>query len=110
MFPENQSEWPPAQPEATPQSPAPRTTHTRRGGKLAATVVGVALFGALIGVAADRWAVTNFNQSLPGASLPSVTIGPRVGPIAAPNGGSPAATTGTTSTDPTQQAIQQVIQ
>jgi hypothetical protein len=73
----------------------------------------VAIFGALIGMAADRWAVSNFGQNPLNASVPTITTGPRVGPIAAPNGGgatAQAAPTAATSTDPTQQAIQQVIQ
>src|SRR4051794_36535411 len=50
---------------------------TSRG--LAATIVGVALFGGLIGVAADRWAVTN------NVALPTETItAPKIGPLAAP--------------------------
>jgi len=106
MFSDSPSESPP---------PAPRKP--RRGGMLAATLVGVALFGGLIGVAADRWAVSNFGPN-PLASVPTITTGPRIGPIAAPNGSStaqqqPAASptpTSTAATDPTQQAIQQVIQ
>jgi hypothetical protein len=75
----------------------------------------VALFGGLVGVAADRWAVSNFGQNPLNASSPTVTIGPRIGPIAAPNGGGQTAqaaptATAATSTDPNQQAIQQIIQ
>ena len=80
---------------------------------VAGTVVGVALFGALIGVAADRWAVTNVGASpLGGVTLPTITTGPRIGSVAAPNGAaqSAPAAQATTATDPTQQAIQQVIQ
>jgi len=82
---------------------------------LAATVAGVALFGVLIGVAADRWAVNTFNQN-PLAAIPTITTGPRTGPFAAPNGSgtsaqtAPTATSTGAATDPTQQAIQQVIQ
>jgi hypothetical protein len=75
-------------------------------------VIGVALFGALIGFAADRWTITNFGQNPLGSIIPTVTTtGPRIGPVAAPNGGrtAQAAPTSTTA-DPTQQAIQQVIQ
>jgi hypothetical protein len=77
--------------------------------------LSVALFGGLIGVAADRWAVNTFGSSPVNVSLPTVTTGPRTGPIAAPNGSGTTAQaaptpTAATSTDPTQQAIQQVIQ
>lgn len=89
----------------------------RRSGRLVATVLSVAIFGALIGVAADRWAVSTFGPNPFNASLPTITTGPRVGPVAAPNGGgttaqpAPAPTSTTvTATDPTQQAIEQVIQ
>ncbi|HEY1296322.1 MAG TPA: hypothetical protein VGJ60_24860, partial [Chloroflexota bacterium] len=81
---------------------------------MAATIVGVALFGVLIGVGVDRWAVTNLPHTPLGVTLPTVTIGPRTGPVAAPNGpvtsAQAAATPAPTPTDPTQQAIQQVIQ
>jgi hypothetical protein len=81
---------------------------------LAATVASVALFGVLIGVGADRWAVTNFNQN-PLSAIPPITTGPRIGPFAAPNGTSTTAQAAPTSTsqagtDPMQLAIQQVIQ
>jgi Peptidase A4 family len=79
---------------------------------LAATVASVALVGVIVGVAADRWAVGSLNQN-PFAAIPTITTGPRIGPFAAPNGASaqsaPTATS-QASTDPTQQAIQQVIQ
>jgi hypothetical protein len=82
---------------------------------MAATVVGVALFGVLVGVGVDRWAVTNFPQTPLGISAPTVTTGPRTGPVAAPNGSARTAqaaptSTSAMSTDPTEQAIQQVIQ
>ena len=102
MFPDN------------PFEPQPQRQRRQSGGRgLAATVVAVALFGALIGVAADRWALTNLPQNpLGGVSLPTVTTGPRIGPVAAPDGtrSAQAAPTPATTTDPTQQAIQQVIQ
>src|SRR5947209_451918 len=106
MLPDNQEQWR----SADASSPARVPQRSRRGG-LAATVAGVALFGALIGVAADRWAVTNFAQNPLGSVIPSVTTGPRIGPIAAPEGAPPAAPAAqTTSSDPTEQAIQHVIQ
>jgi hypothetical protein len=80
---------------------------------MAATLAGVALFGVLVGVGADRWAIAAFPQSPLGVGLPTLTTGPRTGPIAAPNGNTTAQTAPTaapTPTDPTQQAIQQVIQ
>ena len=74
-------------------------------------MVGVALFGALIGFAADRWAVANFPQNPLVSGVTGIT-GPKVGPVAAPDGTSTTAQSApaTTATDPTQQAIQQVIQ
>jgi peptidase A4-like protein len=113
MFPENQYESHPA--EASQTTPPPVHTPRRRGGgRLAATVISVALFGGLIGVAADRWAVNTFGPNPLNISIPTVTTGPRIGPIAAPDGSrtaqaAPTANT-VTATDPTQQAIQQVIQ
>src|SRR5260370_14163457 len=110
MNAEHPSDWRSAEsPQPTPAPPQ------RRGNRssLAATVVGVALFGALIGFAADRWAVSNVSQNPLGSIVPTVTsTGPRTGPIAAPNGGTTAqaAPTATTATSPDQQAIQQVIQ
>ncbi|MBV9580318.1 MAG: hypothetical protein JO057_17155 [Chloroflexi bacterium] len=81
---------------------------------MAATVMGVALFGVLIGVGADRWLVTNYPQNPMGVSVPTVTVGPRTGPVAAQNGAATTAqaapTAAPTATDPTQQAIEQVIQ
>ena len=112
MFPETPSNSQSAGTPSTPPPAQPKST-SRRGGRLAATVVSVALFGGLIGVAADRWAVSNFGQNPLNASSPTVTTGPRIGPIAAPNGSgqtAQAAPTATAPTDPNQQAIQQVIQ
>ena len=110
MNPDTSPDW---RPEQAPQPPPPHV-HRRGGGRrLATTVVGVALFGALIGIAADRWAFSNFGQTPAGAVVPGVTTGPRVGPVAAPNGtaGQTApAPTPALSSDPTQAAIQQVIQ
>jgi hypothetical protein len=70
------------------------------------------LFGVLLGVGVDRWAITTFPQSPLGVGQPTVTTGPRTGPIAARNGGTTAQAAPTTaaSTDPTEQAVQQVIQ
>ncbi|MDQ6671186.1 MAG: G1 family endopeptidase [Chloroflexota bacterium] len=77
-------------------------------------MLAVAVFGGLIGVAADRWLTTNPVPSLPpvAAAAPTPTIGsvPRVGPLAEPNGAAPTPTAASATTDPTQQAIQQVIQ
>jgi hypothetical protein len=111
MNPEHPSEWQPTEASQSPAPPRQSSRTTRRGG-LAATVVGVALFGALIGVAADRWAVSSFSQNPLGSVGPTITTGPRIGPVAAPNGSGATAQAAPTaaSTDPTQQAIQQVIQ
>jgi Peptidase A4 family len=112
MFPSNESQWDGA--EHTPSARPPR--QPRRGG-LVATIAGVAVFGALIGFAADRWAVINFSQNPLSSIVPTTTTttGPRVGPVAAPNGAGTTAqaaptTTSSMSSDPTQQAIQQAIQ
>jgi hypothetical protein len=68
--------------------------------KIAATVISVALLGALVGFAADRWATTHSIPTLvPVAAVPTVGSVPRVGPVAAQNAG-----------DPDQLAIQQLIQ
>ena len=77
---------------------------------MAATVVGVALLGALIGVAADRWAISNFAPAPPGAVPPTVSTGRRTGPVAAPDGSPRVGQSAPTTCDPTQQAIEQVIQ
>jgi ketosteroid isomerase-like protein len=104
MLPDNQSQW--------PETPSPARRRGQRGAGVAATIVGVALFGVLVGVGVDRWAISTFPHSPLGVGQPTVTTGPRTGPIAAPNGRSTAqaAPTSTATTDPTQQAIQQVIQ
>jgi hypothetical protein len=113
MLPDNQSQW--------PDAAQPARRRGQRGAGVAATIVGVALFGVLVGVGVDRWAITAFPQSPFGVGQPTVTTGPRTGAVAAPNGGTTAqaaptaaASTSSSSTataaDPTQQAIQQVIQ
>src|SRR5689334_18327781 len=96
MYPDNPSEQP-TEPRPQPDAPAPEaqrepvqpvfTGRSRRGGgTLVATVAGVALFGVLIGFAADRWAVTNLGQNPLGAIAPTITTGPRTGPVAARQG------------------------
>jgi hypothetical protein len=113
MFPDNQSESHPAGAQQAPPAPV-RAQHRGGNGRLAATIVSVALFGGLIGVAADRWAVNTFGSNPLNVSIPTVTTGPRIGPIAAPDGDRTAQAAPTpgaaTATDPTQQAIQRVIQ
>jgi peptidase A4-like protein len=99
-------------PEHQPETTRPKS---RGNGRLAVTVASVALFGALVGVAADRWAANTFGPGPLNVTLPTVTTGPRIGPIAAPDGGTTTAqaaptATPTTAADPAQQAIQQVIQ
>jgi len=116
MFPNNPEDGRP--PEAAPPPPAVQPERNLRRWSVAASLVGVALFSALIGFAVDRFVTTNFSPtSTPPVaataptSLPSV---PRIGPVAAQNGGSPTATPSAASTtaaaDPAVQAIQQVIQ
>src|SRR5438045_5044806 len=111
MNPEHPSQWHPTEASQSPAPPRQSSRTMHRGG-IVATVAGVALFGALIGVAADRWAVSNFTQNPLGSVVPTITTGPRIGPVAAPNGGGTAAQAAPTaaSSDPSQQAIQQVIQ
>ncbi len=111
MFSDNQPEVHQAEPAAT-QPVTPQPVHPRRPHKasLAASLVGVALFGGLIGVAADRYITTNYGQNPLGAVAPTITIGPRIGPIAAPNGGATAQAAPTPNPDPDQQAIEHVIQ
>ena len=93
MLPNNQADW-----DST-QGPQRRGPGRSRRGGMAAIVIAFALFGALIGFAADRWVLSN------GVATPTpVASGPRTGPVAAPNGAA------TVVTDPAQQAIQQVIQ
>src|SRR6266851_776433 len=116
MFPNNPEDWRP--PEAAPPPPAVQPERNPRRWSVAASLVGVALCSALIGFAVDRFVTTNFSPtSTPPVaaaaptSLPSV---PRIGPVAAQNGGSPTATPSAASTtaaaDPAVQAIQRVIQ
>src|SRR5215472_4839242 len=83
----SESEQPPAHPQPQTQfQPQPQRPSRRISFVKPATIASVALFGALIGVAADRWAGSNLNLYPIGASAPTVTTGPRVGPVAAPNG------------------------
>jgi ketosteroid isomerase-like protein len=115
MFPNQSSEWRPADSPPTPPTsepaPIPPTSEPapiRRAGSgryasLAAPLLAVAVFGGLIGFAADRWVTSTSTSSQPpvAASAPTPASVPRVGPVAAQNG--PA-------TDPQQQAIQQLIE
>src|SRR5437660_2645838 len=102
MFPNNPSDWRPPESEQSPPPPAAPPVRSSRGWSVAASLVGVALFSALIGFAVDRFVTTNFSPaSTPpiAAAVPTtVPSVPRIGPVAAPN------------TDPAVQAIQQVIQ
>ena len=95
-----------------PHAYAPPTLARRtQRGTLAASLVAVALFGGLIGFAADRYFLGSSGGLPTAASTPAATVGsgPRVGPVAAPDGtGQPVDPQA--ATDPTQQAIQQVIQ
>jgi len=119
MFPNNPSDWRPLE-ESAPPPPPPVVQPDRnpRRWSIAASLIGVALFSALIGFAVDRFVTTNFTPpaSTPIAAAAPTTVPsvPRIGPVAAQNGASPTATPGTTTTtaaaDPAVQAIQQVIQ
>src|SRR5438552_957203 len=93
MLPNNQTDW----------SRIERGQDRGRRGGVAGLVIGFLLFGALIGFAADRWVVSNLNVPRAASAPTAVASGPRIGPVAAADG-APTATT-----DPTQQAIQQVI-
>jgi hypothetical protein len=125
MFSNHPQDWRPTEPQQAAPVVQPDRSPRRRG--VAASLVGVALFSALIGFAVDRFVTTSFTptSSPPAAAAPTtgaaaptlVPSVPRIGAVAAPNGGSPspsavaAATPGTTvATDPLQAAIQQVIQ
>src|SRR5437588_190546 len=107
MFPEQPSESGLSDVE-TPRPPivsaAPRPTQRRA---IAASLVAVALFGGLVGFAADRWATTNFNGGQPAvaAQAPSSGSGPRIGPVAAPDGGARVAQAADpqATADPSQQ-------
>src|ERR1700730_2278823 len=95
MLPNNQADW-----DST-QGPQRRGPGRSRRGGMAAIVIAFALFGALIGFAADRWVMSN---GVPTPTPAPVASGPRTGPVAAPDGAAPVAP------DPAQLAIQQVIQ
>jgi hypothetical protein len=118
MFPNNPSDWRPMEEGAqTPPPPAVQPHRSTRRWSVAGSLIGVALFSALIGFAADRFVTTNFSPTstppLAAAAPTTVPSVPRIGPVAAQNGASPTATPSTTSTtaaDPAVQAIQQVIQ
>src|SRR4051812_16782781 len=94
MFPNDQQDWRP--PEATPPPPAAPAPQIRRARRrsTAAVLVGVALFSALIGFAVDRYVTTSFSATpAPVAAAPTtIPSVPRIGAVAAQNGGSPTAT------------------
>ena len=103
MFPNNPSDWRPPESEQSPPPPAALPVRTSRRWSVAASLVGVALFSALMGFAVDRFVTTNFSPTsspppVAAAAPTTVPSVPRIGPVAAPN------------TDPAVQAIQQVIQ
>jgi len=137
MFPNNPSDWRPVEPSPSTapisqpvSTSTPRRNDGPRHASLAATLLAVAVFGALIGFAADRWISASPNPSIAPvaaaapttalvapAAQPAPTVGssPRVGARAAQQTGSPTATPAaagatTTATDPQTQAIQQVVQ
>jgi hypothetical protein len=102
MFPSNPQDWRPPEAAQPPPPPTVQPEPKPRRWSVAAALIGVALFSALIGFAVDRFVTTNFVPTSPSpvaaaapTTVPSV---PRIGPVAAPNG------------DPTVNAIQQVIQ
>jgi hypothetical protein len=102
MFPNNPEDWRPPEAPAAPPPPVIQPQRSPRRWSVAASLVGVALFSALIGFAVDRFVTTSFSpvSSPPLAAAAPTTIPsvPRIGPVAAQN------------TDPAVQAIQQVIQ
>jgi len=101
MFPNNPEDWRPLKSPQSPPPPAVPPQRSTRRWSVAASLVGVALFSALIGFAVDRFVTTNFSPATtpPVAAAPTtVPSVPRIGPVAAQN------------TDPAVQAIQQVIQ
>jgi hypothetical protein len=131
MYPNNPEDWRPNEaPQASQVPPATRPAAPTRRAALAATLLAVAIFGGLIGFAADRWLLTTNPVASPPpvaaaapTTPPAPTVGsvPRVGSVAKPNGASPTQTppsvpapsapaAASVATDPAQQAIQQVIQ
>jgi ketosteroid isomerase-like protein len=115
MFPNDPQGWRPV--EAASPPPAVQPARTTRRWSVAASLVIVALFSALIGFAVDRFVTTNLSPTgappIAAAAPTTIPSVPRIGPVAAPNGGSPTATPSTTTTptaDPAVQAVQQVIQ
>ena len=61
MLPNNQADW-----DST-QGPQRRGPGRSRRGGIAAIVIAFSLFGALIGFAADRWAISNGVTNFPPA-------------------------------------------
>jgi len=116
MHPNNPEDWRPLEAPQTP--PAHRPAPPSRRWPWATTLLMAAIFGALIGFAADRWLTTNPVPNLPPVAAaaptatPAPTVGsvPRVGSVAKPNGASPTPTAASATTDPAQLTIQQVIQ
>src|SRR5712692_9318959 len=88
MFPNNPSDWRPLE-ESAPPPPPPVVQSDRnpRRWSIAASLIGVALFSALIGFAVDRFVTTNFTPpaSTPIAAAAPTTVPsvPRIGPVAA---------------------------
>src|SRR5438309_6155694 len=113
MFPNNPSDWRPME-EGAPAPPplAAQPERSPRRWSIAASLVGVALFSALIGFAVDRFVTTNFSPTstppLAAAAPTTVPSVPRIGPVAAQHGASPTATPSTSAataaTDPAVQA------
>src|SRR3979411_2699924 len=91
MFPNNPSDWRPMEEGAqAPPPPAVQPHRSPRRWSVAASLVGVALFSALIGFAVDRFVTTNFSpvSAPPVAAAAPTTVPsvPRIGPVAPQNG------------------------
>jgi hypothetical protein len=119
MIPNSPSDWHPVQapapllvpppPSASATPPPAPIPHRRFSRATLGALLAVAILGGLVGFAADRWLITSgVNPTLP--LVPPVAARPTVGPVAAAAPAAPQPAPAASTTDPTQQAIQQVIQ
>jgi hypothetical protein len=97
MLPSNQSDW-----NERERVRPPGRARSRPG--LFAIIIACSLFGAVLGFAADRWAVGGTAPSVGIATPAAAGSAPAPAPVAAPDGASTAAS------DAEQQAIQRIIQ
>lgn len=119
MHPQQPSEWRPTESPSTPAH-TPPVSRGRPNASLAATLMAVALFGGIVGFAADRYVTGNPNSPLspvaaavPGAApdaAPTPGTAPRIGPRATDQQSAATSAASTLSSDPQEAAIQAVIQ